>query len=128
MADCAGANYARTATPSISTWLPWRKPLAAPDANASAHAHATRCVLRRGDFLIPGLPTLPMTAHPIHLNQSFHIADTSAMTASLDAKQSHKSVEVDADSLRRDRRRKTTSRSSSGHISKKEPHSHLHPL
>jgi hypothetical protein len=48
------------------------------------------------------------------------------MATSLDSKQSLKSAELDADSLRRDRRRKATSRSSSGHVYKKD--SHLHPL
>jgi hypothetical protein len=72
------------------------------------------------------LHTLSEAVNPIHLNQSFHRNDTAAMTASLDVKQPLKSAELDADSLRRDRRRKATYRSSSGHAPKKD--SHLHPL
>ena len=40
----------RSAASRLSTWLSRRKPLAASDANASAYAHATRCVRKFGDI------------------------------------------------------------------------------
>src|SRR6266702_2239923 len=70
--------------------------------------------------------TRPTVAHPMHLNRALHIMG--AATAPLDLMQPSHSADLESDALRRDRRRKATSRSSSGGTSKKGHHSHLHPL
>ena len=77
MSDCMDLDNTCSAASDLSAWCSRRKPLAASDAVLYlCMPPGQRTPIRYVPTL--GLLTCPTAAHPIHLNQSFHITDSAA--------------------------------------------------